>query len=336
MLRQLQHGLYHSKTSPQSTYLEHKPTVNGHVLLEGRDGRLNSGRIPPPPQPQPQHPLLFPEHIKTELQTLDEAKTEKRQQQFPSASAPGFRSVVPPVPARDRFPRPVVAKAPVSPEVVLDGACSRKGRKGTREKEVGTGGKNGFDLLRSLIPSLNQQNSSVKISKAALLHKGGDYLRQLSAERAALEEELASHRLKIEALNASLGELHKTMAAASGGSGAGVTSDTLGELEQMFDSHVFCCTHQNWKYWPYSLLMRPLLRSFQTSVDSSSFDELSRTSLNWLDQHLSLSRLRPGAVSALSELSRRTDLVERGSCDGLPDVAVAEAARGTRTGKRDA
>jgi len=63
--------------------------------------------------------------------------------------------------------------------------------------------KNGFDMLHSLIPQLSQ-NSNVKLSKAAMLQKGADYIRQLRAERNQLKEEMDSLRHQIECLNTSI------------------------------------------------------------------------------------------------------------------------------------
>lgn len=63
--------------------------------------------------------------------------------------------------------------------------------------------KNGFDMLHSLIPQLSQ-NSNAKLSKAAMLQKGADYIRQLKAERHQLKEEMDSLRQQIECLNTSI------------------------------------------------------------------------------------------------------------------------------------
>lgn len=63
--------------------------------------------------------------------------------------------------------------------------------------------KNGFDMLHSLIPQLSQ-NSNAKLSKAAMLQKGADYIRQLKAERHQLKEEMESLRQQIECLNTSI------------------------------------------------------------------------------------------------------------------------------------
>ncbi len=138
-----------------------------------------------------------------------------------------------------------------------------------------------------------------------------------------------------------MADLHKTMAlGASGATGGrrGFTEDTYQQLESLFDDHVLRCTRQNWKYWYFSLLMRPLLASFQSSVDASSFDDLSRSVANWVEQRLSLSLLRPAAVRALTEVARRTPaLAEETSTEqtqppSMAETALAEAAKGSSGG----
>ncbi|CAD6206878.1 GSCOCG00010117001-RA-CDS [Cotesia congregata] len=63
--------------------------------------------------------------------------------------------------------------------------------------------KNGFDTLHSLIPQLNQ-NPNAKLSKAAMLQKGAEYIRQLRSERNLLKEEMDSLRQEIDSLNTSI------------------------------------------------------------------------------------------------------------------------------------
>ena len=63
--------------------------------------------------------------------------------------------------------------------------------------------KNGFDMLHSLIPQLSQ-NPNTKLSKAAMLQKGADYIKQLRSERHQLNEEIDSLKHQIECLNTSI------------------------------------------------------------------------------------------------------------------------------------
>ena len=83
--------------------------------------------------------------------------------------------------------------------------------------------KNGFEQMRALIPAL-RENASLKISKAALLQKGGEHLQQLKEERARMAAEAATLRAQVAALDAELaayqGALSSRSATASGPSTA--------------------------------------------------------------------------------------------------------------------
>lgn len=63
--------------------------------------------------------------------------------------------------------------------------------------------KNGFDMLHTLIPQL-QQNPNAKLSKAAMLQKGADYIRQLRTERDAVNQKMEILKKERDALNNSL------------------------------------------------------------------------------------------------------------------------------------
>lgn len=84
--------------------------------------------------------------------------------------------------------------------------------------------KNGFDMLHSLIPHLNQNPNAkvsiqkstelyliefsfvvkIQLSKAAMLQKGAEYIRQLRTERLQLTEEMENLKQEIERLNTSI------------------------------------------------------------------------------------------------------------------------------------
>lgn len=60
--------------------------------------------------------------------------------------------------------------------------------------------KNGFDTLRSLLPSLSS-NTNTKVSKAAMLSTAAEYIRQLEAEKYEQVKEYESLKQKVESLN---------------------------------------------------------------------------------------------------------------------------------------
>jgi MAX-like protein X len=102
----------------------------------------------------------------------------------------------------------------VSPDSVIDSdtplsprACSSRDMRRTghihAEQKRRYNIKNGFDMLHSLIPQL-QHSPNAKLSKAALLQKGAEYIKQLRTERATNTEVMEKLRREKEALNSSL------------------------------------------------------------------------------------------------------------------------------------
>jgi len=166
--------------------------------------------------------------------------------------------------------------------------------------------KNGFDFLRALVPSL-AQTPNVKISKAALLHKGAEYVTQLRDEREQVKQEVEGLRRTVELLNKDIAARQAQLPNA--GSAPNPDTKPASQLPQLFDSHVAACTMQNWKYWIFSLIMKPLLDSYDRTVSSSSYEDLARTASSWLDQHASLVQLRPVALESLKQLSTSTEIL---------------------------
>uniref|UniRef100_A0A1Y1N681 BHLH domain-containing protein n=2 Tax=Photinus pyralis TaxID=7054 RepID=A0A1Y1N681_PHOPY len=104
--------------------------------------------------------------------------------------------------------------------------------------------KNGFDVIHSLIPHLNQ-NPNAKLSKAAMLQKGAEYIRQLQQERSQLKDEMDSLRQQIESLNTSISNCQSLLPAT----GAPVSRRRDSKMQEMFDDYVQKRTMEDWKFW---------------------------------------------------------------------------------------
>ncbi|XP_041976840.1 carbohydrate-responsive element-binding protein isoform X2 [Aricia agestis] len=187
--------------------------------------------------------------------------------------------------------------------------------------------KNGFDTLQALIPHLNN-NPAAKISKAAMLQKGAEYIKQLKAERNQIKEEMESLRQQIECLNNSISNCHSLLPAT----GAPVSRARAGRLREMFAAHVAARTIHNWKYWLFSVVSAALVESFSACASCSSAADLVRTTLLWAEQHCSLVEMRPAVLNSLRVLCTTTDILT--SPERLADEARAAAAAAT-TVKRE-
>ncbi|XP_062944339.1 MLX-interacting protein isoform X2 [Cynocephalus volans] len=180
--------------------------------------------------------------------------------------------------------------------------------------------KMGFDTLNSLIC-----NNSKLTSHAITLQKTVEYITKLQQERGQMQEEARRLREEIEELNATILSCQQLLPAT----GVPVTRRQFDHMRDMFDEYVKNRTLQNWKFWIFSIIIKPLFESFKGMVSTSSLEELHRTALSWLDQHCSLPILRPMVLNTLRQLSTTTSILTDPS--QLPEQASAAV---TRIGKR--
>ena len=206
---------------------------------------------------------------------------------------------------------PVPNNAIPQPSLNMAGSCRNQRRQEVHissESHRRTNIKSGFDLMRSLIPSL-KDNEGVKISKAALLHKGGDYLKELMRDKVKLSHSIETNKREIEQLREEIKHCHNAMGSDGASGLEGGAQGTKEAYDQMFSHHVRECTLKNWQYWVFSKLMDPLFDSYVASVSTKSRNDLTRSSMSWLDQHCSLTQMRPLALEALKDLATGTDIL---------------------------
>ncbi|CRK93053.1 CLUMA_CG006597, isoform A [Clunio marinus] len=164
--------------------------------------------------------------------------------------------------------------------------------------------KNGFDMLHSLIPQL-QQNPNAKLSKASMLQKGAEYIKQLRMERASMGEQMEGLRKEIDQLTNSLNHLQNSLPA----NGAPVSRQRTGRVRELYQDYIILKTMGNWKFWIFGQIFEPLLNSYNSTVSTVSMDELRRTTMLWIDNNCSLMEVRPAVSNKLREISTTTDIL---------------------------
>lgn len=182
--------------------------------------------------------------------------------------------------------------------------------------------KLGFDTLHGLVSTLSAQ-PSLKVSKATTLQKTAEYITMLQQERAAMQEEAQQLRDQIEELNAAINLCQQQLPAT----GVPITHQRFDQMRVMFDDYVRTRTLHNWKFWVFSILIRPLFESFNGMVSTASLQSLRQTSLAWLDQYCSLPVLRPTVLNSLRQLSTSTSILTDPSC--IPEQATRAVTEGT-------
>ncbi|XP_011785837.1 PREDICTED: carbohydrate-responsive element-binding protein isoform X5 [Colobus angolensis palliatus] len=182
--------------------------------------------------------------------------------------------------------------------------------------------KLGFDTLHGLVSTLSAQ-PSLKVSKATTLQKTAEYILMLQQERAGLQEEAQQLRDEIEELNAAINLCQQQLPAT----GVPITHQRFDQMRHMFDDYVRTRTLHNWKFWVFSILIRPLFESFNGMVSTASVHTLRQTSLAWLDQYCSLPALRPTVLNSLRQLGTSTSILT--DPGRIPEQATRAVTEGT-------
>uniref|UniRef100_A0A8C9L5V8 MLX interacting protein n=1 Tax=Pavo cristatus TaxID=9049 RepID=A0A8C9L5V8_PAVCR len=178
----------------------------------------------------------------------------------------------------------------------------------------------GCSTLNSLISA-----NSKSISHAITLQKTVEYIAKLQQERTQMQEETRRLREEIEELNAAIISCQQRLPAT----GVPVTRQRFDHIRSMFDEYVRSNTLQNWKFWIFSIIIKPLFESFNGMVSTTSFKDLNQTAIAWLDQHCSLPVLRPMVLSSLRQLSVSTSVLSDPS--RLPEQATEAVSRTNET-----
>lgn len=175
--------------------------------------------------------------------------------------------------------------------------------------------KNGFESLHNLLPPMGQTPSS-KISKAAMLQRGAEYIRTLKTERQQQLEEVEMLKKQIDELNQEINVFQSQLPA----SGAPIPCQRTNRLKEMFQEYVRQQTLQNWKFYIFSLIIESLVDSFNNNVSTTNVDEMCKSILTWLEQHCSLVALRPRVLNSLRHLSTTTSILSDPS--RVPEEAI--------------
>ncbi|KAL0979391.1 hypothetical protein UPYG_G00184470 [Umbra pygmaea] len=170
----------------------------------------------------------------------------------------------------------------------------------------------GFKTLCGLVPTLKSQSN---ISNAATLQKTVEYIGKLQQDRQQMQEETKRLRQEIDELNASINVCQEQLPAT----GVPISRPRFDYMHEKFDEYVKSRTLQNWKFWIFSIIIKPLFESFNGTVSTTNDGELRETTLHWLDRHCSLPVLRPMVLSSLRQLCKSTSILTDPSL--LPEEA---------------
>ncbi|XP_059920517.1 MLX-interacting protein isoform X2 [Gadus macrocephalus] len=159
----------------------------------------------------------------------------------------------------------------------------------------------GFKTLCNLVPTLKAQSN---ITNATTLQKTVEHLGKLQQDRQQLQEEARRLREEVEELNGSISRCQEQLP----GTGVSMARSRFNHVHE-FEAYVKSRTLQNWKFWIFSIIIKPLFESFNNTVSTACEAELCQTTLEWLDHHCSLPVLRAMVCSTLRQLGTKTSIL---------------------------
>ncbi|XP_071113364.1 carbohydrate-responsive element-binding protein-like [Haliotis cracherodii] len=164
----------------------------------------------------------------------------------------------------------------------------------------------GFETLKELVPALaEEKNISTKESKSAKLHKAAEHVRGLKFDLKSQQDELQALRQEVADLNAQIMTFHQQLPAT----GIAVVEKPACHLETMYRDYLKSRTQENWKFWIFSVILRPLFESYSRVVTSVTTTSFLQTVRDWAHEHLTLVNLRPCVLSALRHISLNSSIL---------------------------
>jgi hypothetical protein len=153
--------------------------------------------------------------------------------------------------------------------------------------------QHGFDRLQVLVPSL-RDGRNAKASKAAMLQKTSEYIKELQMAREKRLKDLDVYKKQIEELSDKISECQSQL-PATGVSVIG-NLNKMEKFEQKFNQYVKEKTVDNWKFYLFSLILKPLFDNFVTNLNTSSKEDMERTFYEWQQKYCNLIQLRPSKL----------------------------------------
>lgn len=77
----------------------------------------------------------------------------------------------------------------------------------------------------------------------------------------------------------------------------------------LFQTYISDRTAKNWRFYPYSLILKPLFDAYQNTVTCDSSEEFLRTLTEWKNHSLAMIQLRQAASQAVMDIGRTTSFI---------------------------
>ncbi|CAF1590816.1 unnamed protein product [Adineta ricciae] len=182
--------------------------------------------------------------------------------------------------------------------------------------------KNGFESLRSLIPELNDPTNA-KISKAQMLECTAAHIQEATKLRDKMKSEVDLLKQEKEQLQQRISQYQASLPV----DGIPIVPARRSREASyaLFHSYVAERTRKNWRFYPYSLILKRIFDGFQATVTCDSSDEFMRSLNEWKTNSLNLVQLRQAASQAVIDMGRETSLIS--SPDRVPEECIRLASK---------
>lgn len=202
-------------------------------------------------------------------------------------------------------------------------SADQKGHQYTAEQKRRCNIKSLCDRLHDILPDL-KASPNPKMSKAVLLGKSCNYIKALQHSRTQTASEIQELKQKIDALNEDICNFQQQLPA----NGAPISRHRGERMRAVFDQWVRERTLREWKFFIFSMVIKPWFSSYNETVSNASVEEFCRTSLMWLEKHCSMLMLRRSVVDSLEELGTTTSiLTDPGDLQQQAENAVQQTPR---------
>lgn len=149
----------------------------------------------------------------------------------------------------------------------------------------------GFEKLYHIVPSL-RNSITCKVSKASMLQKAAEHIHQLKSSQNELNKELNDFKNEINSLSDQISDLQNEL-PENGVSILGGNINKTEKFRQKFNAYVQERTIENWKFYIFSTVMKPLFENYIESINTVSKEELEHSVMHWHSQYCNLTNLRP-------------------------------------------
>ncbi|UJR37641.1 hypothetical protein I4U23_030338 [Adineta vaga] len=182
--------------------------------------------------------------------------------------------------------------------------------------------KNGFENLRLLIPELSDP-ANAKISKAQMLECTAAHIQAATKIRDKMQNEADSLQQEKEQLQQKISQYQASLPV----DGIPIVPARRSREASyaLFHSYVADRTRKNWRFYPYSLILKQIFDAFQNTVTCDSSDEFMRSLNDWKTSSLSLIQLRQAASQAVLDMGRETSLIS--APERVPEECILLASK---------